>query len=1215
MLAPDGKTPIGVKLKFQGFTGADHWPVSDGAPVNNALMNSYLVGGGGASVTLSGLVPDAPYDLYLFSNNSHAGAGAKFTVNGGTPQSTQGTQGAVFTKGVDYVAFKGVAADNEGRLKITLDAVDPAKFAEAIFNGLQLAGELPPPPAASQPPDNSSWAVKLWLKAEDVARAGLKPGDSVNKWTDAAWNIHFAPNSKAPFSDHAPTYAELTIPGNTHPVPVVQFDGQAGLRQLDRLDAQDEDLTAYVVYWPAGDGIKTWKQLLAKRDGTMCTYTGGIATALNPELVYTIDNESGIRLGANDQLPLALAGHPGEYNPGERFQGGIAEVIVFARHFGEDNEQQEMVENYFHEKYFGTDAQAKAGLVVPWMAAEPVRTVPPVQTEVAKASQSPDMDNGVGSKQANIFCLTDQANATNLEYAAGDVTLPFSYTAKVSTVPRPACLDFAIEPNPDCCHGFARIDGELWMFRMDWIIHNGRLARYKGPDIDHMTRVEDGKYPSEGGFGWFLGGMWYDESERKLYAPVHIEPEGSYRMHPVVRWPSRKIGLATSTDKGKTWEYKGDIITPETYYYNHEAYKFSGSYDGNGVSDFGFYVDTRSGYFYIFPQEAWLKKGQSDLVWSDRAARCAIKDKMAPGKWKYFYKGNWDESALGGKSSMIAPMQLWGVLYSTYLNKYICMYPSCSGVDFSLTNIVDGVMIGVCTDLSKQDWVCGYCPEAMFGFLKLFNAPGTDVITFDQTFRFYSYFADNSFQRLDITLEKSPMTVRNCNWIPRCAFEPHPESSDPILSRKTKIVGSASPEIAGTGNWADKTDKTSYEGRFKQSITAGSSIEFAFVGADVYWRAIRSPESGKADVYIDGTFRRTVDCFTPRSTSCEWFVYLKTGLDPDKTHNIKIVVKGEKNPQSQGTAIGHIAFEYSTESCKASAGFCSLMGKNNWNYQQRKQSQDSDLRFVPRDDVFVKDWIGDGNCRVGNNYQIPGSNAEAIRKWVAPHAGVVRVEGKAESTCAGFYVRLLHNTNIIWEPELSSSGQPAGHDLTVKVAQGDTISFLAGAKFDNGTNSTKVIWDPVVTYMQSQPAVRQPNPSSGQNLALGKYARSKMLVYTYQPFNAVDGDAGTAFTIYNDDKVSSGDDWLEVDLDKKYMIDRYVVVSKPPDASWRPTMFTLQRSDDGFTWTDVDTVSKNKSEKIERRVPPFAARYVRLYLPKGKPFSINEFELYHSEDP
>jgi hypothetical protein len=57
--------------------------------------------------------------------------------------------------------------------------------------------------------------------------------------------------------------------------------------------------------------------------------------------------------------------------------------------------------------------------------------------------------------------------------------------------------------------------------------------------------------------------------------------------------------------------------------------------------------------------------------------------------------------------------------------------------------------------------------------------------------------------------------------------------------------------------------------------------------------------------------------------------------------------------------------------------------------------------------------------------------------------------------------------------------------------------------------------------------------------------------------------------------------------------------------------FTLQKSDDGFTWTDVDKVTGNREERFERKVPAFTARYVRLYLPQGKPFSINEFGLYH----
>jgi hypothetical protein len=156
----------------------------------------------------------------------------------------------------------------------------------------------------------------------------------------------------------------------------------------------------------------------------------------------------------------------------------------------------------------------------------------------------------------------------------------------------------------------------------------------------------------------------------------------------------------------------------------------------------------------------------------------------------------------------------------------------------------------------------------------------------------------------------------------------------------------------------------------------------------------------------------------------------------------------------------------------------------------------------------------------------------------------------------------------------------------------------------------KVSWDPVITYTRSEPPVFRPNPPSDENLALGKYARSKMLSFAAQPFLAVDGDGQSAFSIYPDDRIASGDDWLQVDLDQPLTVDRYVVVSAPAVEAWRPATFTLQKSDDGFTWTDVDKVTVNRKERCERKVPPFTARYVRLYLPQGKPFTIQEFELY-----
>ncbi len=126
--------------------------------------------------------------------------------------------------------------------------------------------------------------------------------------------------------------------------------------------------------------------------------------------------------------------------------------------------------------------------------------------------------------------------------------------------------------------------------------------------------------------------------------------------------------------QGRTWHDEGDIITQETYFYV-PGLQFSGADCSNGLCDFGFYADVRGGYFYIYPLEAWLTKGTWTCRWSSRVARCAIRDKMAPGKWSFFYNGGWDQPALGGKSSVVAPC-MYSITYSTYLQKYVCLFPS-----------------------------------------------------------------------------------------------------------------------------------------------------------------------------------------------------------------------------------------------------------------------------------------------------------------------------------------------------------------------------------------------------------------------------------------------------------------------------------------------------------------------------------------------------------
>ena len=804
------------------------------------------------------------------------------------------------------------------------------------------------------------------------------------------------------------------------------------------------------------------------------------------------------------------------------------------------------------------------------------------------------------------------------EYAAGQVTLPFSYAAERSPAPKPDVLDFQHQVSPDNCQVFVRIDDELWGFRSQWVINLGTTARYKGSDIDHMTRVEDGTYPPGMTSCWFLGGMWYDKAAAKLYAPMHIEHDGPRRAYPF----SRKIALATSMDKGLTWHYEGDIVTSETYYYPHDFFKFSGSSYGNGLADFGFYVDLRGGYFYIFPDEGWAPMATRGIRWNSRAARCAISDRMAPGKWNNLYNGNWDEPALGGKSSTIAPSHLWGVTYSTTLGKYIALL--LGNQDPPDESTIDGVYIGCCSDLAKQDWIWGYCSEGMFGFMNLINNEGTDVANVcDDSFRFYSYFGPNDFERRDFKLKNGQTSATGLQ--PRYLFEPHPESSDPLLGRMTKIVGCSSGEMKYAGTWHNRSASQSYEGVTMESSSPGSSVEFSFEGTGVYWRALHSPQNGNADVYLDGVLRKQVDCYSPRSTSYEQFLYIKTGLKPGTRHTIKVVVTGTKHSKAAGAAIEHIAFEFSAESYKASAGFSAVMGKNNWFYEQLTGNIHNDLAFVVDEAHPRLYWSGSGDCRIGANYQMSGDGA-AIRKWIAPHGGILRIEGAA-TTGTAISASIWLNSDKVWANNDQSHAKTSTHDLKLTVIQGDSIRFVAQQlKLQPpgiGREPGLITWDPVITYNQSVPAVWQPNPPASENLALNKSARSKVLVSSYRPFDAVDGDLNTGFTVHSDDELSTGDDWLQVDLERIYMMDHYVVSSQTADPAYRPETIILQRSDDGLSWTEVDSVSHWEGVighyygipmiSAERAVPPFRARHVRLYLPKGKPFTISEFELIYTQ--
>jgi hypothetical protein len=648
--------------------------------------------------------------------------------------------------------------------------------------------------------------------------------------------------------------------------------------------------------------------------------------------------------------------------------------------------------------------------------------------------------------------------------SAEEASLPFSVSVTKMPLKSP---DYIGPTNPDLGMDYpfcpVLMDGEYWI-----LFKNGYrddLHRYKGTNIENAKRVPDSSASFPVRAPYMLGGMWYDASAKKLYAPMHCETPGyAGNIH-------RQIHLATSTNKGLSWHYEGAIVTrddpkrpPRT------GPDFSGLYWDSGDGDFYTYVDERGGYLYLYTNHYTFPKTDAKVASFVRhhVARCAISDKMAPGKWQKFYNGSWSEPGLGGKASWV---EGYSVMYNTYLKKY---------VSFNYGN-----SLSFCSDLSKQDWSPSITiPGRDWGCDGLWgwwvtDADKANIYTGGRTLFVYTFWmkAPGSLYKIDFGPGKSPAhdgyytggygyTRTTTDPMTLYGYEPLFESADPIENRHTRRVPCTSPEMSYSGSWTDDVNDQYHDGgadpnqekMAKVSQTANGSAQLSFQGAAIYWRALKAPNCGKADVFLDNVLQKTVDCYADAATPYQ-FAFVKTGLDPKRIHTIKVVVRGEKNSRSSGTAVKHIQFEYAAESYRASDGFSSVPGKNQWYNLQRNGSADTPMVF--KDPA----WLGGGKCEVGYYHMVPDAS-DAVRKWVAPHAGSVRIEGRASLDASGgdgVNVSILHNAATVWPTRLVTFGHPAAHDATVDVAPGDALYFVVNK---NATPvSDRTTWDPVVTYL------------------------------------------------------------------------------------------------------------------------------------------------------
>ena len=99
-------------------------------------------------------------------------------------------------------------------------------------------------------------------------------------------------------------------------------------------------------------------------------------------------------------------------------------------------------------------------------------------------------------------------------------------------------------------------------------------------------------------------------------------------------------------------------------------------------------------------------------------------------------------------------------------------------------------------------------------------------------------------------------------------------------------------------NWQKKTEKQSIV-----SDKTGDTLELKFTGTGISIEGNWYKDGGKADVYLDGKLHRTIDTYyyfsNQQHTTSMWH---DMNLQPG-AHTVKLVVKGEKRPESVGTNI------------------------------------------------------------------------------------------------------------------------------------------------------------------------------------------------------------------------------------------------------------------------------------------------------------------------
>lgn len=147
---------------------------------------------------------------------------------------------------------------------------------------------------------------------------------------------------------------------------------------------------------------------------------------------------------------------------------------------------------------------------------------------------------------------------------------------------------------------------------------------------------------------------------------------------------------------------------------------------------------------------------------------------------------------------------------------------------------------------------------------------------------------------------------------------------------------------------------------------------------------------------------------------------------------------------------------------RASADFSGVQGARGWYYLD---SQGRRLTY----DATRQAWYGiEPGLRIVKYGGGPGATLDAVRRWVAPAAGTVRITGEAydpNNNGSGVTVLIRTGNTILFNKALTN-GNRSGFaiDVTTTVKGGQALDFVINRGTDNLNIGDGTVFDPRITY-------------------------------------------------------------------------------------------------------------------------------------------------------